>query len=80
MDRTRTNDQHQSVAILPVENSADSLPGLYNQRGGLVSDGKFGLDGSRRGQRLDFTDVLVVDRSIHSTFFSYCSWQAYTKA
>ncbi len=71
VDRTRTNNQHQPVAILPVKNSADSLPGLYNQRGRLVSDGKFGLDGARRGQRLNFTYVLVVDRSIHSTFFSY---------
>lgn len=79
MDRTRTNDQHQSVAILPVKNSADSLPGLYYQRGGLVSDGKLGLDGAWRGQRLNFTDVLVVDRSVHSTFLSYCRRQAYTK-
>ncbi len=70
VDRTRTNDQHQSVAILPVKNSADSVSGLYNQRGCLVSDGKLGLDGARRWQRLNFTNMLVVDRSIHSTLFS----------
>jgi hypothetical protein len=53
-----------------MEDPADCFPRFHNQRGDVVGDGKFGLNGPWRWQGLDFYDVLVVERSIHGRPFS----------
>ena len=70
MDRAGTNDDEEPVAILTVEDPTDCFPCFHNQRGDIVGDRKFGLDGPWGGQCLDFYDVLVVERSIHGRPFS----------
>lgn len=75
MDRAGTNDDEEPVAILTVEDPTDCFPCFHNQRGDIVGDRKFRLDGPRGGQRLDFYDVLVVERSIHGGLSVVEVWQ-----
>jgi hypothetical protein len=48
-----------------VENSTDCFSCFHHKRCRFIRNGKLGFDGAWRWQRLDFYDVLIVDRSIH---------------
>ena len=65
MDRTGADDDYQPFPVLTVEDSTDGLSSIHDEGGGVVGDGKRGLDRPWGGQCLDFYDVLIVDRSIH---------------
>jgi len=71
MDRAGTDNDEQPFAILPVQDSTDRLPCFHDKRGGVIRDWQLRLDGARRGQGLDFYDVLIVDRSLHLEPFMY---------
>ncbi len=65
MDGARADDDQEPVAVFSMKNAANGFSGFYNERRRLISNGQLGLDGARRGERLDFNDVLIVDRPIH---------------
>ncbi len=65
MDGARSDDHKKPVTVLSMEDPANGFSGFNDQRGGLIGDRQFGLDGARRGKRLDFNNMLIVDRSIH---------------
>lgn len=68
MNRARAHDDEEPILITAMEDISDGFSGFDHERGGLISNRELGFDGARGRQRLDFNNVLVVDRSIHGTF------------
>jgi hypothetical protein len=71
MDGAGADDDDQALAVLPMQNAANGVSGFNNQRGCLVGNRELGFDGARGWERLDFDNVLVVERSLHSSVFSH---------
>jgi hypothetical protein len=70
MDRTGSDDHQQAFAVLAVQNATNSISRFNDQSGGLVGNRQLGLYDPRRGERLDFYDVLVIEWSLHNAAFS----------
>jgi hypothetical protein len=54
MDGAGADNDQEPVAVLAMEDFANRLAGFDNERRRLIRNWEFGLDGARRGQRLDF--------------------------
>jgi hypothetical protein len=65
VNRAGAHDDQQPIPIPAMENMTDRFSALDHERRRLVGNGQFGLDGARRGQRLNFNDMLIVYGSIH---------------
>ncbi len=65
MDGARADDDQEPVAVFSMKNAANGFSRFHDERRRLISNGQLGLDGARRGERLDFNDVLIIDRPIH---------------
>jgi hypothetical protein len=65
MDGTGAHDDQQPVPILAMENLTNRFSGFDDECRSLIGNGQFGLNGARGWQRLDFNNVLIVNRSIH---------------
>lgn len=65
MDGAGADNHEEPFTVLSMKNPADGLSGFDDKGGRLVGDGKLSLNGARGRQRLDFNDVLVINRSIH---------------
>ena len=70
MDRAGADNDEESLPVLPMQNAANGVPGLNDQRRGLIGNREIVLDRPRGGQRFDFNDVLVIERSLHGSVFS----------
>ena len=70
MDRAGADNDEESLPVLPMQNAANSVSGFNDQRGSLIGNRELGLDRPRRGQRLDFNNVLVIEWSLHGPAFS----------
>lgn len=66
MDGARADNDHEPVTILSMENSANRFSGFDDECRGLIGNRQFGFDGARGRQRLDFNNMLIVDRSVHN--------------
>ena len=67
MDGARADDDQEPVAVFSMKNAANGFSRLHDECRRLISNGQLGLDGARRRERLDFYDVLIVDRPIHQS-------------
>src|SRR6188768_755053 len=65
MDGAGAYDDQEPVTILSMENSANRFSGFDDECRSLIGNGQFGLHGARGWQRLDFNNMLIVDRSSH---------------
>jgi hypothetical protein len=65
MDGAWSYNDQEPVTILSMENSANRFSGFNDECRSLIGNRQFGLNGARGWQRLDFYNVLIVDRSIH---------------
>jgi hypothetical protein len=65
MDGARAYDHQEALSVLSMKDSSDRFSGLDDERRRLIGNGQFSFNGARRRQRLDFNDMLIVDRSIH---------------
>jgi len=65
MDGARADDDQEPVAVFSMKNAANGFSRFHDECRRVISNGQLGLDGARRGERLDFNDVLIVDRPIH---------------
>src|SRR5262245_17659887 len=66
MDGTWTDDDQKPIAVFSMKNAANRFSGFDDQRRGLIGNRQFGLDGAWGRQCLDFNNVLIVDRPIHT--------------
>jgi hypothetical protein len=77
VDGARANDDQEPVAVFSMKNAANGFSSFHDERRRLIGDREFGLDGARRRKRLDFNDVLIIDRPIHTSQVlerSYSPW------
>lgn len=65
MDGARADDYQKTVSVLSMEDSTNGFSGFNNEGSRLIGNRKFGLDGARGGQRLNFDNMLIVDGSTH---------------
>ena len=70
MDRAGADNDEESLPVLPMQNAANGVSGFNDQRGSLIGNREIALDRPRGGQRFDFNDVLVIERSLHGSVFS----------
>ena len=65
MDGAWADDDQEPVAVFSMKNPANGFSRFHDECRCLICDREFGLDGAGRRKRLDFNNVLIVDRSIH---------------
>jgi hypothetical protein len=81
MDGAWSYNDQEPVSIFSMENSANRFASFDDECRSLIGNRQFGLNGARGWQRLDFNNMLVVDRSIHEevcpseTSFLLRSWR-----